>query len=457
MSGFLEPGTIHLAFSHSFYDPVSGEFIHDLHGREAIVTRHPMKMPSDVQKVRIVFDPRLAHLKDVVVFSTRGQQFLCGMLQGGDLDGDDYIIIWDIRIVGEFRNAPVPRSNTPHEEFGIVKDERSLRNVLIGDDPVTNFLFEGFKARLVRVPLGRVSNLIKSVAYQKGAGAYRSTGVLKLLDLHNYLIDADKNGYRFGDDGLDSYLVKLASSGLIQDARPPKPEYEKAMSAGIEVETVNASRQWSHPNDVVFFDYVRPQIVNILQQLASFVEKSRSFSDQKLQKIYNEFNDSIDPAIHGEMPYLKSALNDLRRLWNSSFSSRRKGTPVGVVISQMQAKYSEIKPADPDLARTWTASRFSQEPSLWALLKASTLYTLYHQEKRTSMIWQLAGPELAYIKAHDSKHRIVVEKLWSVLKPRKRRVKLIFEPDEAGKRGEDGSAFDDDSFISAHEDIEDDA
>ena len=49
--GVLRPGEIHLAFSQSMMDQVSGEVASFLRDREAIVTRHPCLRVSDMQKV----------------------------------------------------------------------------------------------------------------------------------------------------------------------------------------------------------------------------------------------------------------------------------------------------------------------------------------------------------------------------------------------------------------------
>lgn len=52
-----------------------------------IVTRAPALHPGDVRLVRAVDKPDLRHLKNVIVFSTKGARDLPSMLSGGDLDG----------------------------------------------------------------------------------------------------------------------------------------------------------------------------------------------------------------------------------------------------------------------------------------------------------------------------------------------------------------------------------
>ncbi|WWC93489.1 hypothetical protein V866_000324 [Kwoniella sp. B9012] len=63
---------------------------------EVLVCRAPAR---DVRRARAVDNPRLRHLKNVIVFNVQGERDLPSMLGGGDLDGDDYTLIWDQRFV----------------------------------------------------------------------------------------------------------------------------------------------------------------------------------------------------------------------------------------------------------------------------------------------------------------------------------------------------------------------
>lgn len=60
-----------------------------------IIARNPSLHPGDIRAVRAVNVPELNHLRNVVVFPSKGDRDLASMLSGGDLDGDDYIVIWD--------------------------------------------------------------------------------------------------------------------------------------------------------------------------------------------------------------------------------------------------------------------------------------------------------------------------------------------------------------------------
>ena len=60
-----------------------------------ILARNPSLHPGDIRVVRAVNRPELKHLVDVIVFPRTGDADLPSMCSGGDLDGDDYLVIWD--------------------------------------------------------------------------------------------------------------------------------------------------------------------------------------------------------------------------------------------------------------------------------------------------------------------------------------------------------------------------
>lgn len=60
-----------------------------------LVGRNPSLHPGDIRVVRAVDVEALHHLRDVVVFSQNGERDIPSMCSGGDLDGDDYFVIWD--------------------------------------------------------------------------------------------------------------------------------------------------------------------------------------------------------------------------------------------------------------------------------------------------------------------------------------------------------------------------
>lgn len=64
-----------------------------------VVGRNPSLHPGDVRVVEAVDAPELRHLKNVVVFPKLGDRDIPSMCSGGDMDGDDYFVYWDERLI----------------------------------------------------------------------------------------------------------------------------------------------------------------------------------------------------------------------------------------------------------------------------------------------------------------------------------------------------------------------
>lgn len=83
-----------------------------------VVGRNPSLHVGDVRIVEAVDNPALHHLRDVVVFPSIGDQDIPSMLSGGDLDGDDYFVIWDPRLIPtEWNFPPMNYQPTPPKQL----------------------------------------------------------------------------------------------------------------------------------------------------------------------------------------------------------------------------------------------------------------------------------------------------------------------------------------------------
>jgi RNA-dependent RNA polymerase len=71
-----------------------------------ILARNPSLHPGDIRVVRAVDNFRLRHMKNVVVLPQTGDRDLGNMCSGGDLDGDDYLVIWDQGLIPTEWNFP---------------------------------------------------------------------------------------------------------------------------------------------------------------------------------------------------------------------------------------------------------------------------------------------------------------------------------------------------------------
>jgi len=81
-------------------DEKTWETLSCLNGRDILTTRMPAHL-SDIQKVRARVIPELVNIKDVALFSAKGDFPLVDRLSGDDYDGDRCWICWDEDIVNK--------------------------------------------------------------------------------------------------------------------------------------------------------------------------------------------------------------------------------------------------------------------------------------------------------------------------------------------------------------------
>lgn len=62
---------------------------------DVVVTKCPCYHPGDVRKMKAVDCEALRHIRDCIVFSTKGPRPSPMEMSGSDLDGDEFMVIWD--------------------------------------------------------------------------------------------------------------------------------------------------------------------------------------------------------------------------------------------------------------------------------------------------------------------------------------------------------------------------
>lgn len=85
-----------------------------------LVGRNPSLHPGDIRVVQAVNVEALHHLRDVIVFPRTGVRDVPSMCSGGDLDGDDFFVIWDKELQPPEWNAE-PMNYDPPEPAAQIK------------------------------------------------------------------------------------------------------------------------------------------------------------------------------------------------------------------------------------------------------------------------------------------------------------------------------------------------
>ncbi|KAI1261644.1 RNA dependent RNA polymerase-domain-containing protein [Xylariaceae sp. FL1019] len=147
-----------------------------------VVGRNPSLHPGDIRIVEAVDVPALHHIRDCVVFPSTGDRDIPSMCSGGDLDGDDFFVIWDPELLPKERNYP-PMDNDA------VKPKELDRHVQVDD--LKGFFAEYMKNDSLRSIA--TAHLAQADRLRNDGGPKHSTCV-KLARLHSNAVDYNKSG-----------------------------------------------------------------------------------------------------------------------------------------------------------------------------------------------------------------------------------------------------------------------
>lgn len=425
--GILQPNEVHLCFSSKFDDGTTE--LSDLDSMDVLVGRCPAHLPSDIQKVRATFKPELRHLRDVIVFSSKGDIPLAAKLSGGDYDGDQAWVCWLPELVANFRNADVP----PQPDFSIKKDTDTLGGLrkLYGEECyVDAMVAKAIHFSLKPKFLGPATSFKEKLSYH--LNSLSDERVIKLSWLLSELADQPKQGILFGRDEWRRFL---------DDVVGPR----RHLSTPLYKDS-NASRSISPcaKHIIDFLSHTAQRVIHaVLEDLHKFLSKSQaSTNDMDIVGYWNHFAEMYEhqqpDCFAALQKNLRSDLQECRDEWSRLVISIDFRAAAG----QVYKIWSDIRPRIEHVAGgSVLASLLLQdglvhpELSQWELLKASLAFRLYSRQGR--FVWQMAGRQLQAIKALSTGSKgagivpfIVVPNMYAALKPDNTYIKRLMASEE---------------------------
>ncbi|KAJ5116217.1 RNA-directed RNA polymerase (Sad-1) [Penicillium angulare] len=145
-----------------------------------ILARNPSLHAGDVRVVRAVDKPELRHLHNVVVLPQTGDRDIASMCSGGDLDGDDYLVVWDQDLIPQYWFTQ-PMQYTGRKAPDLDHD--------VTVDEITSFFVTYMKCDY----LPRIAHAHMALADCLDAGV-REEKCVRLAKLHSDAVDYNKTG-----------------------------------------------------------------------------------------------------------------------------------------------------------------------------------------------------------------------------------------------------------------------
>lgn len=447
--GILRPGHVYLGFSQPIEDPRNGVSEFHLNDLKVLVARNPAYLASDIQMQTAVYEHRLRHYKDVILFSTQGETPLASLLSGGDYDGDTVNVIWDPEIVKHFQSINVPQLPT-ESDCHLTNKSRPLSQIFQGHrasaEEVSSFLQGCIQFNSCSNLMGSCSSehekLVYFLSLERVQSKLSHFGALKLAALAGYLVDANKQGWSLEDKAWHS-LRREAQGGMSLKVPAYKdPEF--------------SPRKGAHYENVI--DFLKYEVAKKqeLQALRSF-RKAYSIEgkyDTDLSALWHKYShkstvevsknasvcSNCRTELWGSVTLKRILIDDEESLskkvklvddtWtrlstqnnniNLFIKSQRERKDFAALINDVYGRFRTIEPPPFDHMLCHQHEDEKDYPfSNWALLRASYLYYLacHRGAPHKPWLWYVAGPELCYLKAREQgRVRVVVDSMYNILK-----------------------------------------
>ena len=427
--GVLKPDEVHFGFSNNWHGAEFGFEDNLLDGMDVLVGRLPAHLPSDIQRRRAVWNPKLRHFKDVIVFPTTGDMPLAHMLSGGDYDGDTPWVCWDQKIVQSFRNSDLPEAELsyPAEHFGLTKHSVPMSEIQSREE----FWQKAFTFNLTLSNLGRCTVEHEKISYEESIDSHKAKELACLL---GHLVDGRKGGVHLSEQAWQQYRKRISPRAR------ELPAYR------------NPGRRYN-PKNII--DYLKFRVASrkrdtVLRELErQFPEAAARHRDEDLIRPWNEAWELAqrDKEEGGDLhAHLSLTLDefDTRRLqWNRSFSgesdiSTTSGTTMSREFTPMAREAAERAKAIPPpnhgdhpLLHTWR-----HDPDAWLRVLASCAYKQYPE---ASFVIHAFGETLCQIKARTMPARTVTNEILACYRLNQKVASQLMAREVPGDLDEDGS------------------
>ncbi|CAK1361982.1 putative RNA-dependent RNA polymerase SHL2 [Cercospora beticola] len=449
-SGSLKPGEVCVVFEEAF-DAGLGNRVTLLNDVNLLVARNPALGPSDIQKVRAVFKPHLAKYAGTIIFSARGKRPLANKLQGGDYDGDSFWFTWEPLLTEPFKNAPSPWKPPEPEALCITRDRSKLSDHV--SDPTSEQQWRKYLATMAEKRIEPSMLGIVTLFHERLVYAGRPIGSSEVMDfvhLHDYLVDADKQGFDFSQADFEAFKKSRKLPPNL-----PEPKYWQFTKADDKMQQQDESRgRVINPDpgtvniiDTIFFDVLQPVIESTLKRAAIILDSAASY-DHDLASFWNETFESMSrssvPA--AELLKLKDGLREVQKEWATN---SRKYPTWPECIQALRSMYDAIQPMNPTdpIVKEWMR-KVGKGYSRWDELKASCL-AKHHFASGShpgSFVMNVAGAEMCHLKLARTvgqTSRSMTEEQYRLLKLR--RVRAVDSGDSFND-GEDAAAAEDTGY-----------
>ncbi|KAG7096864.1 hypothetical protein E1B28_004272 [Marasmius oreades] len=383
-----------------------------------LVTRHPCKLPTDVQKWEAIDCPQLRDMTGIIFFSTRGSRRAADFLGGGDYDGDKVLLIYDPSIVDDFKNADInfadPRMDIERDNFS--KHTETVSQLLERAEPteeqplarvraLQQYLLGGLKNMSL---VGEYSNMHDYATYTLG---YSHEETIRLAHMFCRTLDGAKTGLTVLKDVVAADRRKYKRVGAMHWKKRSSQKSQYTSDEGKVKRPVGL-----HPFIMdVLINYAEWKARNVEQKFHAKLEQhNQHIPDPHLiapweeaLKLANLWKDKDSNTMHENLEKIASHVKRMyhkhREQVKQNFSSKSKGRATFTDL-RIETRQNQLRAMSKEFVASPTSSEVMMTEADLARLRASFAY-LYDSEMNkgrngwTRFPWDVAMRELCAIKA----------------------------------------------------------
>ncbi|KAH7329479.1 RNA dependent RNA polymerase-domain-containing protein [Stachybotrys elegans] len=435
-SGTLEEGEIYVAFSTDFeVEDYTDSRLDDI---DVLVARMPAHYPSDIQKARAVSPKALRKLRNVVVFSMKGERPLADLLSGGDYDGDRAWICWDPDIVSNFVSVDVPKTPDLLEAGYLRKSPLKAHDLQSTDGNVEyfcrRFIYESFRFTMNESILGVCTSFKEKYCYHFGI-RISDPKIVILSRLLGDLVDQVKQGIIFEWADWKRFQKEVLGYDPPPSKSLPEPHYNITKAKESSYRRLG---RYDSILDFLRFNVAVPATKEAMIKSDRALQGIRPVKyDEDLTYLYNYFE-----AQEKDFESFKTVRVKLREDLETHYGQWRDTVNQNLFTERVMMTHRawvDIAP-DPKVVASCPALRIflgiwgddHHNSSMWMLLKASTTFHKFYNGNE-KFAWRMAGRQLALLKGLRLSRKLsaggpsaavlVTPDMWAALRPNKKFIK----------------------------------
>ncbi|KAG5643296.1 hypothetical protein DXG03_001223 [Asterophora parasitica] len=235
--GILKEGEVYYRSSQSLMDQETQTLFNTIIG-DGLVGRYPIRVESDIQKVKFVDHPMLLPYSDVLIVSTEGSLSFANILSGGDYDGDDLFIIRERSLVEPFCTkelVPMPKNflEDNFERHPQTVEQFAQHSSAMSSREAQEAFQDVLLLSLRETKYGLYSTFHDYSVWKKG---YKHPDSIRLSYMFNTLLDSGKSGLRLKEGVFEKDQREFG--GQISETHCGRSYiFHEILSAAIRAET----------------------------------------------------------------------------------------------------------------------------------------------------------------------------------------------------------------------------